>query len=139
MEVDGNGLEVLTTEECLELLRSRSFGRIAISSESLPIILPVHYVLADDEHLVIQTRRGTRLATATRNVVVAFEVDEVDDDTGEGWSVVVRGFASEYHPDGAPPPVLEKMRWLHGEGGRFVSVTIDLLSGRRTATASLRR
>ena len=86
VEVDRNGLEVLGRDECIALLAGVTFGRIAITSNALPVVLPVNYVLLDDR-IVIRTGRGTKLDAATRNTVVAFEVDEIETVEQTGWSV----------------------------------------------------
>jgi nitroimidazol reductase NimA-like FMN-containing flavoprotein (pyridoxamine 5'-phosphate oxidase superfamily) len=92
VEVDRNGLEVLGRDECIALLAGATFGRIAITSNALPVVLPVNYVLLDDR-IVVRTGRGTKLDAATRNTVVAFEVDEIETVEQTGWSVVVTGVA----------------------------------------------
>ena len=131
MESDSNGLEVLDRAECVRLLRTGSLGRIAISVDALPTILPVNYVVGDEDHVVIRTRRGSRLSRATRDAVVAFEVDEFDDESGEGWSVMVRGIAREVHPGSAPPPRTTQWPWQHASETRLVGISLDLVSGRR--------
>jgi nitroimidazol reductase NimA-like FMN-containing flavoprotein (pyridoxamine 5'-phosphate oxidase superfamily) len=131
MQVDEDGLEVLDHDECLRLLASRSFGRIGLSADALPTIVPVNYAVVDDQ-IVIRTRRGTQLARATRDAVVAFEVDEFDERTGTGWSVVIRGLARELtdRAQDAPADAALLDRW-HEPEGRHVGVSIDLVSGRR--------
>ena len=132
MELDCNGLEVLTSDECLRLLRSQTLGRIALSSGALPVVLPVNFVVLD-ERILIRTRNGTRLARAAQNAVVAFEVDQFDAVTGEGWSVMVQGFAR--HVEGQPDLVFARdaplARWLDPRDSMHVEVSIDIVSGRR--------
>lgn len=137
MEFDVNGLGVLPPDECIELLRSRSLGRIAICSAALPVILPVNYVVIGDQ-IVLRTRRGTRLALATRNAIVAFEVDEIHGVAGEGWSVMVQGLAREVTD---PPELAEARaavlaRWIDPFDGRYVGISIDVITGRRIVPAT---
>ena len=122
MEVDANGLEVLDAEECLRLLGTKTLGRIGVSIDALPAVLPVNSVL-DGDQVIIRTSRGTKLSAATRHNIVAFEVDDIDPPTGIGWSVMVRGLAREISD---PPDLLPGGR-VHagardggegGEGGR---------------------
>ena len=87
-------LWALSRPECLELLAGGSIGRLGLSIGALPVILPVNYVLVH-ESLMFRTVHGTKLDAATRNAVVAFEVDEFESDGSAGWSVLVRGIASE--------------------------------------------
>ena len=132
MEVDANGLEVLDAEECLRLLGTKTLGRIGVSIDALPAVLPVNYVL-DGDQVIIRTSRGTKLSAATRHNIVAFEVDDIDPPTGIGWSVMVRGLAREI----SDPPRLESARqaalanWLDPDRSRHVAVSTDLISGRR--------
>ncbi|HEX2381771.1 MAG TPA: pyridoxamine 5'-phosphate oxidase family protein [Acidimicrobiales bacterium] len=132
VELDRNGLAVLEREECIALLGSATVGRIAITSNALPVVLPVNFVLLDDR-IVIRTSRGTKLDAATRNTVVAFEVDEIDRVEQTGWSVLVTGVARELvAPDeidevSASPPA----RWAPGPDGRYIAISTDMISGRR--------
>lgn len=114
------------------LLRSKSVGRIGLIIASLPAVFPVNYVVFDDL-IVVRTRRGSLIASATRNDVVAFEVDDFDADSGAGWSVMVQGLARELSDIGD----IERARdsglahWLDSRGSRHFSVSLDVVSGRR--------
>ncbi len=93
MHSDHHGLELLEVEECLRLLRSKSVGRLGLSADSLPIVLPVRYVV-DDDRILLGTGRDTRMAAATSDAVVAFEVDDFDSDAmtvGASWCRAARG------------------------------------------------
>jgi nitroimidazol reductase NimA-like FMN-containing flavoprotein (pyridoxamine 5'-phosphate oxidase superfamily) len=132
MELDRNGLEILDREECLRLLDHAVLGRIGISSGALPTILPVNFRLVN-ERIVFRTGRGTKLDAATENAVVAFEVDDLDAMGHSGWSVVVIGMAHEVR-DLEERTALEEIpipRWAPNEDGRVVSVSTDIVSGRR--------
>jgi len=132
MKLDRNGLEVLNREECRQLLSTRSLGRIGVTVAALPVVLPVNYQLVDGE-LVIQTERVSRLAGATQEAVVAFEVDDVDVDGAVGWSIAITGIANEV----TNPDVIAKLRllpftrWVRSEDDRYVSISLDLMAGRR--------
>lgn len=132
MEVDRNGLEVLSREECLALLGTAALGRIAVTARALPTILPVNFRL-DEDRILIRTGHGTKLDAATRNTVVAFEVDEVDPGTRTGWSVVVTGVARELvdHDELADVRRMPLDRWASGPDHRVVAISIDMVSGRR--------
>jgi nitroimidazol reductase NimA-like FMN-containing flavoprotein (pyridoxamine 5'-phosphate oxidase superfamily) len=132
MELDRNVLEVLGREECLRLLAGRAFGRIGLTSGALPVVLPVNYAMAEGS-VILKTGRGSKLDAATRNAVVAFEVDEVDERARTGWSVVVTGVAEEV-TDPEQIKRLERLpldRWAPGENGRFVRISTELVTGRR--------
>ena len=131
MELDRNGLEVLTRTDCLAFVASRQLGRVSVSIGALPVILPVTYRLTG-EAVIIRTTPGTRLDAALANQVVAFEVDDLDEATGAGWSVMVTGIAEEIADD--------EVSWAHtlglqawaGDGGtRFMRIRCEQISGRR--------
>src|SRR3954469_14084185 len=86
-------LVVLTEQECLRLLATRTFGRLAfVYRPGVPLILPVNYTL-DDEAVVLRSGQGPKLQAAERGDRVSFEVDDIDEATRQGWSVVVTGRA----------------------------------------------
>lgn len=134
MEIDHDGLEVLSRTECLRLLRTAVVGRLALTTGALPTVLPVNFTMHGDD-VVFRTGRDARLDAATRDVVVAFEADEIDHVTRTGWSVVVTGVAREV----TDPVVLAEEwvrdlpRWVPEGGSRVVAVSTDLVSGRRVA------
>lgn len=132
MEIDRNGLEVLDRDECLQLLDRASLGRVAVTSAALPTVLPVNFRLAGDR-IVFRTGEGTKLAAATRNAVVAFEVDDIDPVDHTGWSVVVTGVARPVvDPDDRA--ALDEMgiaRWASGSNGHLVEVSLEMVTGRR--------
>lgn len=83
-------IEVLGLEECWELLRSSSLGRLAVCFQREPEIFPVNFIAADDR-LLLRTSQGDKLVGLTINANVALETDSVSADTA--WSVVVNGTA----------------------------------------------
>src|SRR4051812_578668 len=132
MEVDRNGLEVLGRDECLRLLANATLGRIAVTFGALPTVLPVNFWL-DGERILIRTGRGSKLDAATREAVVAFEVDDFDPLYHSGWSVAVTGVATEVNaPDDlartsqAPVP-----RWAPKGDQAVIAISTELISGRR--------
>jgi len=88
-----NGIEVLSEQQCRELLASKDLGRIAFSIDGQPEIFPVNYA-ADGTVIVFRTASDNRLQRALLRRV-AFEVDGWDSATTVGWSVVLKGVAEE--------------------------------------------
>lgn len=86
--------EVMDAAECLALLRGANVGRLGVSINALPVVLPVNYAV-DDDAVVFRTMAGTKLSVAVVETVVAFEVDDYEPSGGVGWSVLVQGLASE--------------------------------------------
>jgi nitroimidazol reductase NimA-like FMN-containing flavoprotein (pyridoxamine 5'-phosphate oxidase superfamily) len=134
VEVDRNGLEVLGRDECLRLLATATIGRVGLSSAALPSVLPVNFRLVGDR-VLFRTGRGSKLDAATRNAVVAFEVDDFDLMDHTGWSVVVVGVARDMTDDEVAEldarDRVRVARWVPGPDDRMVAVFCELVSGRR--------
>lgn len=115
-------LEEFPLDKCLQLLRQRSVGRIAVVVDESPIVLPVNYRLVEaggPAWVAIRTRPGNIIERATMQV--ALQIDEIDAAHQEGWSVLVRGALQHVDPDAAdfrerfdPQPwmVAERDAWL---------------------------
>ena len=131
--VDRSGLEVLDQSECLRLLALTTLGRVAVSANALPMVLPVTFTLVGDQ-IVFRTRRDTHLGLGTNNTVVAFEADDIDPVDHTGWSVVVTGVASEVRdPDKVDAlDAIALPGWSQGDESRAVAITVSMVSGRRT-------
>jgi uncharacterized protein len=133
---DGPGGQVrwreLTKSECFELLAGQRLGRVAVVDDQGPVIFPVNFVL--DRHMVVfRTDQGTKLDAAASGGRVAFEVDGADEAAHAGWSVVVRGEATEV-TDPAELARLRKLRlspWAPGAKTRYVRILPAKLTGRR--------
>ena len=116
--------------ECWAELSSRTLGRLATSVDGCPDIFPVNFVV-QRRTILIRTAEGTKLASATINVRVAFEAD--DHDVAQGWSVVVKGNAhvlssSEELANAERAQVLP---WVLTPKQRFIRIEPTEISGRR--------
>ena len=60
--------------------RTRTFGRVGVTSGGLPVILPVRYLYADGA-ITFRTGGGTKLRAAESGDVLAFQVDAYDAET----------------------------------------------------------
>lgn len=128
-----DGLEILDTAECLALAATRPVGRVAVTVGALPAVFPVNHCLVDGE-VYFRTGAGTKLAAATRNAAVAFEVDDFDTFEHSGWSVLIIGRSSEVAGDDLA--ALEPLRvrpWAHGGRTHVIRIAADFVSGRRIA------
>ena len=132
-----DGMEVLSTEECLDLLRSHSFGRLALIVRGVPLILPVNFVF-EEPTIVIRTAPGAKLEHAPLTVV-SFEVDETAPDGRWGWSVVVQGPAFDITDAiddySAALRRLPVEVWAPGEKAHWLKVSAVSISGRRFGVA----
>jgi uncharacterized protein len=86
-------LDELSPAECRQHLRTAQVGRLVFTEGALPAVHPVNF-LVDGDDVVIRTGPGPKLAAAGRGDVLAFEVDEIDNESRSGWSVLVVGHSS---------------------------------------------
>lgn len=132
-------LEELTLAQCFALLATATVGRVGLSIDALPAILPVNYVL-HDRAIVFRTVPGTKLDAATEGAVVAFGVDSYGDPAHPtGWSVLARGVAQEITDptELAALQALPLVSWaFDGQADHFIRIKPTLLTGRRITPAS---
>jgi nitroimidazol reductase NimA-like FMN-containing flavoprotein (pyridoxamine 5'-phosphate oxidase superfamily) len=125
--------EELSVGECLELLGTHSFGRIAVVVDGRPIVFPVNYALEGDS-VVFRTAPGTKLSGAALGHV-AFEIDEVDTATETGWSVIVQGVGTEITSTlderSEQLRALEVQPWVPGQLAHWVGILPQSITGRR--------
>ncbi len=76
-------------EECESLLRGAGVGRVAVSTPTGPHIVAVNYTVVDGA-ILVRTTPYSVLGTHGRNALLAFEVDQFDNEQ-HGWSVMARG------------------------------------------------
>lgn len=135
---DRNGLEVLPLATCLELAASVPLGRVAVVERGQPLVLPVNHLVVGSA-IVFQSTAGSKLEAALLDRAAAFEVDDYDETTRTGWSVVARGHV-ELVLDTELLDELDRMgspAWSeHAEDGRWVALRADEISGRRLGVAT---
>lgn len=129
----GRELVEIDQEECYALLRTQDLGRLAIVRDGRPEIFPVNYRLTD-HIIVIRTHPGVKLTYASLGHV-AFEVEQIDRDSREGWVVEVRGWGEDI-TDSLSPWAEDTRRtevrpWVTGPHGHWISITRSEGSGRR--------
>ena len=126
------GLEIMEETECWDLLAERRVGRVAVSIANKPDIFPVNYKL-DNKAIYIYTVPGTKLAGAVLGRAVAFEIDDLDEATRQGWSVVIHGVATEVEKleDILHAETLGITTWTDSPKFRFLRITVDEITGRR--------
>lgn len=125
-------LEVLSKDECLVLLGQAKVGRVGVSVRAIPEIFPVNFCLLEGA-IVFRTAEGTKLHAATHDAVLAFEVDDFDDDVRRGWSVLVIGHSSEV----TEPSEINAARrllsdtWVPPERYYVIRIAPERVTGRR--------
>jgi nitroimidazol reductase NimA-like FMN-containing flavoprotein (pyridoxamine 5'-phosphate oxidase superfamily) len=128
-----SGLAILPRQECLGLLAGQHVGRLGFVVDDQPVVLPVNYALHGGV-VVFRTGDGAKLRSAVGSKV-AFEVDNIDAGTGSGWSVLIQGVAEDITD--SDDWFVESLRrgaaptWMPGPADHFVSITPQLISGRR--------
>lgn len=133
MEYDGHFTR-LSGDECRQLLRARSVGRVGWQSAQGQQILPVSYTMTG-ELIAFRTSPDTIMGEFLTPLVVCFEIDDVDEDTATGWSVLVRGRAKGYL-DSAPEELNLPRPWAPGD--HVLTVVIEPLeySGRAVSATT---
>jgi len=120
----------LSRDECLARLAMTSIGRVAVTSQALPAVVPVNYSLVGN-NIIVRTEVGGMVARGCDGTVVAFEIDDLAADGRTGWSVLVVGVAELL--DGSPAIRAMEAGLVSAVGpGRdqFIAITIARLTGR---------
>ncbi len=124
--------------ECLRLLERSRVGRVGITVDALPVILPVNFCVLDDA-VHFATVPGTKLDAATREAVVAFQGDAYAPDGSAGWSVLAVGRCSRV----TDPSDVARFRrravpaWPQGDrADNVVRIELTNVTGRRFGDVS---
>lgn len=135
--IERTGLEEIPAEECWSLLATRTVGRLGIAIKNRPDIFPVNYWVVD-RSVLIRTGAGLKLAAATLGPAVAFEVDDLDEDTHHGWSIVIHGTAIELRglEELMDAEVHAVETWATSDKNRFMRIEVDEITGRRIPEAA---
>jgi Pyridoxamine 5'-phosphate oxidase len=129
---DRQALEVLDRDQCLELLHTVRVGRLVFTEDALPAVQPVNFRMRRGD-VVIRVAGGPKLDAATRNNVVAFQADDLDDDLRAGWSVTVVGHAQRITDVGELLDLSGTFLqpWVEGQRDHFVRIRTEKVTGRR--------
>jgi nitroimidazol reductase NimA-like FMN-containing flavoprotein (pyridoxamine 5'-phosphate oxidase superfamily) len=128
------GWQELTRSECFGLLAEQHLGRVVLVDDRGPVAFPVNFVL-DGHTVLFRTDDGTKLRIAGRRAQVAFEIDGADEPTRTGWSVLVRGEATEVTDadELARVQQLPVCAWAPGPKSHYIRILPAALTGRRIA------
>jgi nitroimidazol reductase NimA-like FMN-containing flavoprotein (pyridoxamine 5'-phosphate oxidase superfamily) len=135
-------LTELDEAESLRLITQGAIGRIAYLSRFGPAVLPVNYRWHDGA-IVFRTARHSALdedlqtGIAGGDYMVAFEIDDFDVATRQGWSVLIQGPAhhveSEAERESAARAGVEP--WASGVRELFIRIVPHRITGRRITAA----
>ena len=121
----------LEPELCWRLLARRPAGRIGFVAGGEPVVLPVNHAV-DGQSIVIRTGQTSMLEALGGGAAVAFEIDETDAFSETGWSVLVKGLASEI-TDLAQRADVERLPlhpWAPGPKDRWIRIAPSAVTGR---------
>jgi hypothetical protein len=114
----------ISEAESWALLASVSVGRLALSLQALPAILPVQYYL-DGDKIALCLGHYHVPGHSITNTVAAFAADAIDTSTAQGWAVQVLG-------------KLAPSQWMNGPGecgqpagGQVIHLTPATIAGQR--------
>ena len=124
---------VLPREECLRLLASHRFGRLAVAMDT-PVIRPVNYVFDDrSQSVAFRTADGSKFHAMLINGNAAFEIDGIDPGSRTGWSVIMVGMTEEV-TNATELRRLNRLgleTWTPGHKAHWMRIRAWTVSGRR--------
>jgi len=131
-------LEPLDEAECLRLISPGGIGRLAFTGRFGLTVLPVNYKLHDGSILFrtgqdSPTGEDLRTGIANAEFEVAFQIDDIDPATRDGWSVLIHGPA-HYMTSEAERAVVRESGvepWPSGVHEQAIRITPHKLTGRR--------
>jgi nitroimidazol reductase NimA-like FMN-containing flavoprotein (pyridoxamine 5'-phosphate oxidase superfamily) len=127
----------LDRDECLQLLASHRFGRLAVAMDA-PVIRPVNYLFDErSQSVAFRTADGSKFQALLRSANAAFEIDGIDEGSRTGWSVIIAGVAEEVTN---PTDVRRLDRsgletWMPEGKARWMRIRAWTVSGRRIVAA----
>lgn len=124
-------VDELEPEICWRLLGRRPVGRVGFVVQGEPIVLPVNHAV-DGHSIVMRTGETTMLEELGGGAPAAFEVDDTDAYSETGWSVLVKGFASEItdQVERADAERLPLHPWAPGHRDRWIRIVPSSVTGR---------
>ncbi|MDD1753439.1 MAG: pyridoxamine 5'-phosphate oxidase family protein [Methanotrichaceae archaeon] len=76
----------LSQEECAVLLSKSRYGRLGLSMDDVPYVIPISFVYFKDKIYLHSRGKGKKVEFAIKNPNVCFQIDFLDNDC---WSSVV--------------------------------------------------
>jgi len=131
-------VEVLDEMACLSLIAGGGVGRIGYTGRFGPAVLPVNYDLHGGT-IVFRTGVDSAMAAdlctgiADAEYSVAFEIDQIQPATQEGWSVLVQGSVHHVDSEAEQASLLRAgvVAWPDGQREHFIRITPTRITGRR--------
>ncbi|MFC9178230.1 MULTISPECIES: pyridoxamine 5'-phosphate oxidase family protein [Streptomyces] len=117
---------------CWTRLGDHGVGRVALTLEDGPVVLPVNYQVLDGE-VMFRTGDDSPLAAAA-DTEIAFEADHFDDAFSRGWSVLIVGTVRPVADDDASQQLRESAfstPWAGQEREHVMLLGARRITGRR--------
>jgi uncharacterized protein len=123
---------------CRSLLGLATVGRVAFVANDYPVVLPVNYRVVSDAGIVVLVRTARRLIDRAP-LRVAFEIDGIDHEHHQGWSVLVRGRLHHIDEDAAVriASLFEGDPWPHEHRASWLVISAEAVAGRRLESAEV--
>ncbi|MCA1782945.1 MAG: pyridoxamine 5'-phosphate oxidase family protein [Dermatophilaceae bacterium] len=129
MSRDDDVVRKLKSQECWDLLRSASLGRIGYRLRGRTRIAPINYIV-DGSRIVFRTAEGSKFSALQIEDDVALQTDRYDDDSA--WSVLVHGTAREITDEPDTDGVAARLRpWVPTTKDYVFAIEVDKIRGRR--------
>lgn len=125
----------LSEDECWQRLGTHGIGRIGLTAEPAPVILPVNF-LVDGHTIVYRTEAGGTAAAADGDHA-AFEADHIDEHHSRGWSVLITGKAHHLTDPGTIESLTARPGaepWAGGKRELWIRIRPDQVTGRTIHT-----
>ena len=131
-------LEPLDEAECLRLISPGGIGRLAYTGRFGLTVFPVNYKLHDGS-IMFRTSQDSptdedlRTGIAHAEYQVAFEIDQINPETRDGWSVLIHGPAHHMASDSERAAVEASgvTPWPRGTHEHAIRITPTMITGRR--------
>jgi len=126
----------LSSAECLARLRTATVGRVAVCTPDGPHIVPVNYAL-DAASVVFRTSPYSLVGTHGWDRQLAFEVDHIDAERKEAWSVLAKGRGVLVEEEAELERIgraCDPTPWADGERMLYIRLRWAELEGRELGT-----
>lgn len=128
MSPDDGVIRKLSSEECWDLLRSTTFGRIGFQLRGRTRITPINYVV-NGRRIVFRTAEGSKFYALMVEDNAVLEIDDYDDDSA--WSVIAHGSVSEITDDADTPSATANLKpWVPTKKDHVFAIDVDKVRGR---------
>jgi len=101
-------MELIATEEALKVLEAAPVAHLGMIEADRPYVTPMSFVMSG-ERILFRTMAGRKLEALRKNPTVCIEVSNLDEETGDWVSVIVRGTAVEVDEDDVKVAIVSEL------------------------------